>query len=143
MPYFPKPLLPLTPSKKKKKILQSKSPAPTQQGYYVLTTKRKKEFLITPKPLVKEQALAFGAAVVRKSARATFRLVPTQTQPVKIAIKGIKETDVFRMGFRLPVKKGITQPAQLKFIQRKPLRMGRVSEYKEIQAAKGRSKSIW
>ena len=113
-----------------------------QDSFFVLSFKNKKPYLITPKPLSKEQALGFGAKYVRGTERATFKLIPSKQAPTKIDIKGLTETEVYQMGFRGPVKKGKVLSTQNIFIQKKPTRMGTLKETKAIQSYK-RGKSLW
>lgn len=128
------------PSDKKKKSNLKLKQSP---GFYVLTMKRKKPVLITSKPLSKEQALSFGVSYTKGTERATFKLVPTKREAVKINIKPITETEVMQMGYRAPVKRGKVLPTNLTFVQKRPTRMGTIKETKAIQSYKSLGKSIW
>jgi len=128
--------------KKKKPIFRETKKKPSK-GYYVITKMRKKPVLITPRPLEKGQALAFGVQYTKKSERATFKLVPTTRAPTRIAIKPMKETEVWGAGYRPPVRKGKYLPMQLTYIQKKPTRMGTRKEIVSIQAYKRGGKNIW
>jgi len=112
------------------------------ESFYVLTMKRKKPVLITSKPLSKQQALSFGVRYTKGTERATFRLVPTKKEAVRINIKPMTETEVMQMGYRVPVKKGKVIPTDLVFIQKRPTRMGTIKETKAIQSYK-RGKTLW
>lgn len=132
---------PFVPSRKKRRFpAQTKRRA--EQGYLVLTKKRKRDVLISPQPLEKGQALALGLKYTKATERATFKLVPTTREPVRSTLPSISELQVFKAGYRPPIKKGRVQPTQLTFIQKKPTRLGTRKEVVAVQSYKGRSK-IW
>ena len=133
------------PNNKKPKdnvFVAKKSKGKSKLGYYVVTKKMKNPFLITPRPLTKGQALAVGTAYTRKTSRASFKLVPTTREPISIAIRPMKETEVYSLGFRAPIKKGRTQPSTNIFIQKLNTRMGRRSEQQDISSYRKR-KGLW
>ena len=128
-----------------KKIKTERKKKPKLSGYYVLSYRAKKPYLITPNPLIKGQALAFGVKYTKQTERASFKLIPSKRPAVRASIKPIKETEVFKLGYRPPVRKGKVQSISNVFIQRKPTRMGTWIEMRAIQKYKraGRGNPIW
>lgn len=112
-------------------------------GFLVMTKKRGKPFLISRQPLEKGQALSVGLKYTKRTERATFKLVPTKEKATRLfGVPSITETQVYRAGYRPPVKKGKYQARTDVFIQKTPTRMGTFSERKAIQQYR-RSNSIW
>ena len=114
-----------------------------EKSYLVTTFKRGKQFLITPKPLVRAQALSFGVQYTKKTERATFKLIPSKRPPVKTGIIPMTEQQVWKSGYRPPIKGGRYLQGKDTFIQRKPTRLGTPMEIKSVQSYKSRGKSIW
>jgi hypothetical protein len=141
-PLRPKLRIPLiTPSENKPLIpLTTKTARKPRQSFFVVTLKRKKPYLVTPKPLSRGQALSVGLSYTKRTERATFKLVPTTKRAVNIGVKPITEVEVYRAGYRPPVKKGKIGRANV-FIQRKTTRMGTRPEVKAIQSY--RRSTLW
>jgi len=140
------PLLPVIPpftiGRRKEKKFAPRKKQKIGGGYFVLTKKQGKPTVITPKPLIKGEALAFGVKYTKKTERATFKLVPTKMKPTRIQIKPLTESQVYKMGYRPPVRKGRVLPSTTTFIQKRPTRLGTKAEVKAVQSYKTR-KGIW
>lgn len=136
-------LTPGIPVQKKKKKFEQKKGKGREKGFLVFTFKNKKPVLISQKPLIKSQAIGLGVRYTKQTERASFKLVPTTQAPVRSDIKGLKEQEVWKLGYRRPVRKGKVQPFTDVFIQRRPTRMSNKREVKSIQSYLGRGKSLW
>lgn len=139
VPIINPPQPPRESKEEKKKLLMKRRAA--EQGYLVFTKKSKKPILISSAPLPKGEALYLGRKATKDSLRATFYLVPTRQKAVERNLPRITENDVFRSGYRLPIKKGRVQPDNLVFIQKRATRLGTRNERVSIQQA--RRNSIW
>lgn len=120
-------------SKSKKYLLKKK---PSVPGYLVFTKRARKPLLLTPKPIPKGEALALGVSVTKKSALASFRIVPAKEAGVSMGIKPLKEIEVYKQGYRPPVKFGMVMPSSTEFIQTRRTRMGTPKEVRAVQSAR-------
>jgi hypothetical protein len=134
----PRPSSLISPSYSSKQFFKQPS-----KSYLVLSKKRGKPFLITPKPLTKGEALAIGVKFTKRTERATFKLIPSREKPIKMGIAPLTETQVFRLGYRLPIRKGKVLPVTGTFIQRARTRMGTREERRAIQSYRTKSKGWW
>jgi hypothetical protein len=122
-PYIPFAALPLITTvpkrkKKKKKVVKRK-------GYEVLVRRKGKYELISPYAYPEEEAIAKGAKVVLKTARATFKIIPSK-KPAIVTGETISPI-ILKEYFRTPKK---TQPGV--FIQKETKRITTPGEKKEI-----------
>ena len=139
----PKIKIPLiaTPERKPTPFVQRAKTKPKAKAFLVVTFKQKKPYLVSPNPLSIGQARAVGVAYTKRTARATFKLVPTERAPARSGIKPITEQEVWKMGYRPKVKRGKVQSGSNVFIQRKTTRMGTRPEVRAIQSY--RRSTLW
>lgn len=105
------------------------------RGYLLYTRKEGKPTLVTPTPLVKEEAFGLGAKVTKGTARASFFLKPTAKPAVEMGLPKATQKQLFATGvFRPKIRGGTYVRNPLEVVQKREKRMATRPEVIDIHS---------